>query len=73
MGEPSIFDAEASDVTGFLIDLDGTIYDPAGLLPGAADFYAWLLSTGKQYVFLSNTGAKSAQAVQVRTARIGRG
>jgi len=64
--EPFIFDAAASEVTGFLIDLDGTIYDPAGLLPGAADFYAWLLSTGKQFVFLSNTGAKSAQAVQAK-------
>eukprot|EP00966_Prymnesium_polylepis_P121496 2807845-Prymnesium_polylepis.1 len=31
-----------AQVTGFLIDLDGTMYDPAGLLPGAREFYAWL-------------------------------
>ena len=51
---------------GFLIDLDGTMYDPSGLLPGAREFYAWLLATGKQFVFLSNTGAKSARHSRIR-------
>lgn len=55
-------------MSGFLIDLDGTMYDPSGLLPGATAFYQWLLDSGKQFVFLSNTGAKSSAAVQAKLA-----
>ena len=59
------FDAPYADkITGFLIDLDGTMYTPDGLIPGALSFYRWLKATGKQYVFLSNTGAKNGKAVQ---------
>lgn len=58
------YNPETSPVTAFLIDLDGTMYDPAGLLPGAASFYRWLVESGTPHVFLSNTGAKNATAVQ---------
>jgi len=27
---------------GYLIDLDGTMYEPGRLLPGAQEFYSWL-------------------------------
>ena len=30
----------------FLIDLDGTMYQPGGLLPGAREFYRWLVDSG---------------------------
>ena len=29
-----LWDAEVSDIDGFLIDLDGTMYQPGGLIPG---------------------------------------
>ena len=61
---PALYDATIADIDGFLIDLDGTIYRPGSLLPGAQEFYAWLTSTGKPFVFLSNTGAKGSQGVQ---------
>jgi len=58
--------ASASKIDGYLIDLDGTMYQPGGLLPGARDFYCWLLDSGKPYVFLSNTGAKNSLSVQAK-------
>jgi len=51
---------------GFLIDLDGTIYTPNGLIPGATDFVRWLQVNKKPYVFLSNTGSKTRTAVQTK-------
>ena len=47
--ELTTFDAATSDVTGFLVDLDGTVYRPGSLLPGSRAFLAWLRRTGKQY------------------------
>ncbi|EOD33940.1 hypothetical protein EMIHUDRAFT_229032 [Emiliania huxleyi CCMP1516] len=52
--ELTTFDAATSDVTGFLVDLDGTVYRPGSLLPGSRAFLAW-------YVFLSNTGSKCSE------------
>lgn len=54
----------ASKIDGFLIDLDGTMYNPDGLIPGALDFHEWLVRTGKPFVYLSNTGGKNSLAVQ---------
>lgn len=65
---PMPYEAELSGVSGFLIDLDGTMYSPTGLLPGAIEFYEWILATGKQFVFLSNTGGKCSAAVQDKLA-----
>ena len=62
------YDPSSASVTGFLIDLDGTMYDPAGLLPGASAFYHWLVASGTPHVFLSNTGAKNAASVQRKLA-----
>lgn len=55
---------DRSPIRGFLIDLDGTMYEPAGLLPGAAAFYAWLVASRTPHIFLSNTGAKNSSGVQ---------
>ena len=62
--EGSLYDPESSGFTGFLIDLDGTMYEPGGLLPGAQEFYKWLVESGTPHVFLSNTGAKNSLGVQ---------
>ena len=40
------FEPATSDCDGFLIDLDGTMYQPGGLLPGAREFYRWLVDSG---------------------------
>ena len=68
--ETTRFDANSAGITGFLIDLDGTVYRPNSLIAGAMTFHEYLVSTGKQFVYLSNTGAKSSDAVRrkLRTA-----
>eukprot|EP00966_Prymnesium_polylepis_P324982 7380979-Prymnesium_polylepis.1 len=65
--KPIEYDADAvfaSNITGFLIDLDGTMYTPDGLIPGALELHEWLVRTGKPFVYLSNTGGKNSRAVQ---------
>ena len=62
------YDPDVSKITGFLIDLDGTMYQPGSLIPGASAFYDWLVSTGKPFVFLSNTGAKGSEGVAAKLA-----
>ena len=61
--EPRRYDPCHSQVSGFLIDLDGTIYRPGMLIPGAEQFYGWLRARGLPFVFLSNTGAKGSDGV----------
>mmetsp|Transcript_6096 Transcript_6096/g.10823 ORF Transcript_6096/g.10823 Transcript_6096/m.10823 type:complete len:410 (-) Transcript_6096:1809-3038(-) len=63
------YDAETSTVTGFLIDLDGTMYSPDGLLPGALHFFQWLLDSKHPFAFLSNTGAKGSMQVQQKLCK----
>ena len=40
------YESATSGCDGFLIDLDGTMYQPDGLLPGAREFYRWLVDSG---------------------------
>ena len=51
---------------GYLIDLDGTMYMPQGLVEGAQDFFRWLRASGTPYAFLSNTGVKGPLGVQAK-------
>jgi ribonucleotide monophosphatase NagD (HAD superfamily) len=66
VGPTRQYDPALSRITGFLIDLDGTVYRPNSLMPGASDFHKWMVSTGKQFVYLSNTGAKASEAVRCK-------
>ena len=61
---------QLSDIDAYLIDLDGTIYNPSGPIQGAAEFYTSVLRQ-KPHVFLSNTGAKGADGVGRKLARNG--
>jgi len=56
-----------SDVEGFLLDLDGTLYSPAGLLDGAQAFFTWIEKSNKPYVLLSN-GFKTSEGVASKFA-----
>mmetsp|Transcript_14898 Transcript_14898/g.34694 ORF Transcript_14898/g.34694 Transcript_14898/m.34694 type:complete len:906 (+) Transcript_14898:114-2831(+) len=51
---------------GLLIDLDGTLYSPLGLLPGAILLYERLVANGTPFVLVSNTGAKAAAGVSMK-------
>ena len=41
------YDAATSRFTGFLIDLDGTTYEPGGLIPGARRMLGWESNRGR--------------------------
>jgi ribonucleotide monophosphatase NagD (HAD superfamily) len=66
---PPLYDPSGESekqVTGFLIDLDGTTYRPGSLVSGAKCFYQWMIRNEKQFVFLSNTGAKTSSGTQAK-------
>lgn len=65
-GKPPLYNPATSGITGFLIDLDGTMYRPDGLIEGAKEFYAWLRDSGKPFVFLSNTGSKGSGGTRTK-------
>ena len=64
-------DRPVSPISGFLIDLDGTMYTPTGMVPGADSFLRFLRSRKIPHVFCSNTGAKGWQGVQSRLVDVG--
>ena len=68
---PSKAQLAVPGISAVLIDLDGTIYNPRGMIPGAEDFYAFLCRHHIPYVFLSNTGAKGAAGVREKLQRLG--
>ena len=55
-----------NNITAFFVDLDGTMYVPGGLIPGARSFVQWMEATNKSFVFLSNSGAKGVKGVQAK-------
>jgi len=66
---PPLYDPSGEDerkVSGFLIDLDGTTYEPGGLVPGAKCFFDWMVQSNQQFVLLSNTGAKTGSGTQAK-------
>ena len=55
----------------FLLDLDGTLYLEESLLPGAADFLAWVRETGGAYRFLTNNSSRGVDAGLEKMHRLG--
>lgn len=55
----------------FIIDMDGVIYHGNRLLPGAAEFVAWLKSNDKKFLFLTNSSERSPAELSQKLARLG--
>jgi NagD protein len=55
----------------FIIDMDGVLYHGNRLLPGAADFVAWLAREGKRFLFLTNSSERSPAELSQKLARLG--
>ncbi|KAJ7295950.1 hypothetical protein O6H91_Y153600 [Diphasiastrum complanatum] len=55
----------------FIIDMDGVIYHGNRLLPGVAEFVAWLHSSRKRFLFLTNSSDKTPDELQRKLARLG--
>lgn len=56
---------------GFICDMDGVIYHGDRLLPGAKEFIEWLKSSGKKFLFLTNSSEKTPQDLHDKLARLG--
>lgn len=57
----------------FLLDLDGTIYLEESLLPGAAEFLAWVRRTGGAVRYLTNNSSRGVDAGLEKMHRLGVG
>ena len=55
----------------FLLDLDGTVYLEESLLPGAAEFLAYVRETGGTYRFLTNNSSRGVDAGLEKMHRLG--
>jgi NagD protein len=57
--------------SGFIIDMDGVIYHGNKLLPGVIDFLNWLESSGKKYLFLTNSPERTPKELHEKLKRLG--
>jgi len=60
-----------SDVRGVVLDLDGTVYDSAGLIQGAGGAVETLRSAGLRVMFATNTTRQPRSALVERLRRLG--
>ena len=58
--------ALADSFDGFLVDLDGVVWEGRELLPGAVDALRDLLAAGKEVVFVTNNSVRSPKAYAAR-------
>ena len=55
---------------GFICDMDGVLYHGNRLLDGVKEFYEWLVSNGKQFLFLTNSSERSPKELKQKLARM---
>ena len=56
---------------GFLCDMDGVLYKGNQLLPGVTEFVAWLYRENKEFLFLTNSSARTPRELQQKLGRMG--
>ena len=56
---------------GFICDMDGVIYHGNLLLPGVKEFVSWLYRENKEFLFLTNSSARSPRELRQKLARMG--
>ncbi len=57
--------------TAFICDMDGVIYHGNHLLPGTKEFVAYLHSSGKRFLFLTNSSERSPKELAQKLSRLG--
>ena len=60
-----------TDITLFLLDMDGTVYLGDTLLPGAKEFIDLLDARGLEYLFLTNNSSKHQGQYAEKLSRFG--
>jgi NagD protein len=56
---------------GVICDMDGVLYHGNHLLPGAADFIAWLQEQKLNFLFLTNSSERSPRELREKLRRLG--
>lgn len=59
------------EYSGYIFDLDGTIYLGNTLLPGAAELVRALRSAGRKLLFLSNNPTRTREEYRAKLSRLG--
>ncbi|MGA1977173.1 MAG: HAD-IIA family hydrolase [Bacteroidales bacterium] len=57
--------------SGFIIDMDGVIYHGNKLLAGVVEFLNWLETSGKGYLFLTNSSERTPKELHEKLERLG--
>ena len=63
--------AVADEFDGFLVDLDGVVWEGRGLVPGSVEALRALIESGKEIVFVTNNSVKQPEAYAVRLHEAG--
>src|SRR3989338_3381740 len=68
-GDPTVL-AEIEKKEGFIVDMDGVLYDGGVAIDGAARFLHWLESTGKRFLLLTNSSGSLPAELSAKVKRI---
>ncbi len=71
-GAPATTGFEAIEpIEAYLMDMDGVLVRGAQVIPGAADFIAWLRAQDRRFLILTNSSVYTPRDLQARLAHIG--
>jgi NagD protein len=68
---PALRERLDGPIKAFIIDMDGVLYHGNRLLPGAAQFVAWLQEWNKSFLFLTNSSERSPAELSQKLRRLG--
>ena len=63
--------AAADEFDGFLVDLDGVVWEGRELVPGSVEALRTLIESGKELVFVTNNSVKQPAAYAARLREAG--
>jgi hypothetical protein len=63
--------ATLRSLSGYIVDMDGVLYHQGKIIPGALDFIAWLKSSKKKFLFLTNSSERSPKELSEKLKRMG--
>ncbi|MBE6712005.1 MAG: HAD family hydrolase [Ruminococcaceae bacterium] len=56
---------------GFICDMDGVIYHGSRILDGVPEFLSWMITSGKKFVFLTNSAERTPHELSMKLGRMG--
>ena len=62
---------QLQDVKCFLLDMDGTFYLGGQIIPGSLEFIEKVVSSGRDFMFLTNNSSHNANFYVQKLAKIG--